>query len=133
VERTGDGNTLTISSRGDAERAAASVTWLARPHFEAVHIDLDGFDMASAAALGTRIRRLFNDCGCAWGEITLAAAVVVLLLGPPLVGWPSGLGWASGIAICAVAAVAGKLFGLAWSRRRVHHLLRQLAATSTPG
>jgi hypothetical protein len=49
-----------------------------------------------------------------------------------LVGWPAGLGWGGVVVIGAVAAVAGKLFGLAWSRRRVRQLLRRLAATSTP-
>ena len=132
VERIRDGSALTISSRIDLERAVSSATWLSRPRVAAVHVSLHGVDQASSAALGTRIGKLFNDCGCAWGEITLAAALVVLLLGPALVGWPAGLGGGGVVVIGAVAAVAGKLFGLAWSRRRVRQLLRRLAATSTP-
>lgn len=132
MERIRDGSVLTISSRTDLERAVSSATWLSRPRVAAVHVALDGVDQARSAALGTRIGKLFNDCGCAWGEITLAAALVMLLLGPRLVGWPAGLNWGGVVVICAVTAISGKLFGLAWSRRRVRQLLRQLAATSTP-
>ena len=131
VERIRDGSVLTISSRIDLERAVSSATWLSRPRVAAVHVSVDGVDQASSAALGTRIGKLFNDCGCAWGEMALAVALVVLLLGPGLVAWPAGLNWAGVVAICAVAAVAGKLFGLALSRRRVRQLLRRLAVTST--
>jgi hypothetical protein len=121
---------LTIADRTDAERAATTATWLSRPRVAAVEIAIHGVDAPRAAALGARIRRLYNDCGCAWGELALAAALVVVALGPALVGWPAGLGWGSGVLVCAGAAVAGKLAGLAWSRWRVRLLLRQLAATS---
>ena len=131
VEGVRDGTVLTIANRSDAERAAASATWLSRPRFEAVRIDVEHVDGFTAASLSAQIRKLFNDCGCAWGEVILAVALITVVLGPPLAGWPAGLGWGRSIAICVVAAVAGKLAGLAWSRRRVRQLLRRLAATSS--
>ena len=131
MEGVGDGRVLTISNRRDAEQAVAFATWLSRPRLDAVHVTVDQIDQATAASLSARIRELFNDCGCAWGEVSLAVALIILVLGPTLVGWPAGLGWGGGIAVCAAAAVAGKLSGLAWSRRRVRQLLRQVAATSS--
>ncbi len=131
MDGTRDGRVLTISSRSDAERAAASATWLSRPRYESVRVDLEPLDQRTAASLSAQIRKLFNDCGCAWGELALVAAMITVLLGPRLVGWPASHGWGSSIAICVIAAIAGKLAGLAWSRRRVRHLLRHLAATSS--
>ena len=63
-----------------------------------------------ADAFGARLRELFVDMRLLWPALGATGAVV----------------------ICAVTAVAGKLVGLAWSRRRVRQLLRQLAVTSTP-
>ncbi|MGH3455822.1 MAG: hypothetical protein ACRDP2_15490 [Nocardioidaceae bacterium] len=110
--------TVTLSSRADIERAIAAATWLNRPHAAEVRV------APPYVVDGDRIRRLFNDCGCAWGEFALLAVVVATVFRTLV--WDVTINWWWLAATLAVAGVGGKLAGLAWSRHRLVTTLQRL-------
>ncbi|MEV6816443.1 hypothetical protein [Micromonospora sp. NPDC051296] len=117
---------IEIAGHADLDRAEALVSWLERPHLDRVTITLPGLDTTERERTAVTLRHLFNDCGCAWG----LAALVVAGAGS-LLAWPSGgRGIAVAVLGCLLAAAAGKLLGLAWSRRRLLALLHHLRSAS---
>lgn len=117
---------IEIATHADLDRAEALVSWLRRPHLDRVTITMPGLDNTDRDRAVGAIRHLFNDCGCTWAAVALVAAgSAVLLIGP------SGGRAVAGAALCCLtAAVAGKLLGLAWSRRRLLARLRSLRSAS---
>jgi hypothetical protein len=120
---------LQLMDQSDLRAAHRHASWLRRPAVQQVEIGeglLDGTERVQTAAA---LRRWFNDCGCGVGTIALLTTMAALLL---TFGWtlPSlAVALASGL----IAALAGKLAGLAWSRHRIHHTLRRIAdAAPTP-
>ena len=117
---------IEIANHADLDRAEALVSWLQRPHLDRVTITLPGLTATERKNAAMALRRLFNDCGCAWGLAALTAAVV----GSVLI-WPgSGRPLAGAVLGCLGAAVAGKLLGLASSRRRLLALLHALRSAA---
>ncbi len=117
---------IEIADHADLDRAEALVSWLERPHLDRVIITLPGIGTTERERAAANLRHLFNDCGCAWG----LAALVLAGAGSLLV-WPSGARGVTGAVLgCLLAAVAGKLLGLAWSRRRLLALLHTLRSAA---
>jgi hypothetical protein len=117
---------IEIADRADLDRAETLVSLLRRPHLDRVTVTLPGLDATERERTAAIIRRLFNDCGCDWGALALVTAVVgVLMVGPS-----GGPAVAAAVLGCLAAAVAGKLLGLSWSRRRLLLRLRALRAVS---
>lgn len=120
----------------DDDTAVAAATeravWLGRERLDDVQVRLPGIGARQARESADRIRRLTNDCGCRWGEASLVLAVLVLWAGPTVVG-AAGPGPAVWVLVVLVAAVGGKLAGLAASRVRLRNELGHLAMRSERG
>ncbi len=122
-----DPGVLALTSGAEIERALRAATWLGRPHVSTVVLDPSlPDDGGAAAAEADQIKRAFNDCGCAWGEMALLATVLALVGTHVSTGDP---GWVEAVGLAITAAVVGKAAGLARSRRQLHHVLRRLAAS----
>ncbi|PZG16421.1 hypothetical protein C1I95_17700 [Micromonospora craterilacus] len=117
---------IEIADHVDLDRAEALVSWLERPHLDRVTITLPGLDTTERERAAVTVLRLFNDCGCAWG----LAALVLAGTGALLVRPDGGQGIAGVVLAGLLAAAAGKLLGLAWSRRRLLALLHNLRSAS---
>lgn len=115
---------LVLATIDDLERAGAAASWLNRRRVAEVRLTLPGIDEPEQTA--ERIRRHHNDCGCRFGELVLGLTVLALCVAPPLTH-TARPGWPATILLLVLAAVVGKLAGLAWSRRRLRHHLRRLA------
>ena len=128
----GDGpgtDVLVIADGGDLRRAHDTASWLGRPRVERVVVTLPGLTEAERQRAGQRLRALHNDCGCRTGELSLVLTAAAVWLAPlaapvPRPGWPVVL------LLLVLAAVGGKLLGLARSRHLLREELRRLRATT---
>jgi uncharacterized membrane protein YdjX (TVP38/TMEM64 family) len=76
-----------------------------------------------------RIEQAYNDCGCASGAVSLFGLIVASIAYGAAIGFEQPL-WlvVAGTVAAAIAALfAGKLLGLAWSRRTLRRQVTQLA------
>lgn len=76
-----------------------------------------------------QLEHLYNDCGCSAAAVSLLGVIPAVVAYAALIGFEQSL-WvvALGIAIGAIAAIfAGKMIGLAWSRRALRRQVAQLA------
>ncbi|HKA85995.1 MAG TPA: hypothetical protein VKD21_19170 [Acidimicrobiales bacterium] len=112
---------MVLADVGDIDAAYAKATWLGRSRVDSVTVALPGLDEGARADAATRVRRHVNDCGCLWGEIAILLGVATIWLTPMALTVPTVL-------VVGLAGIAGKLLGLAWSRRRLRLELRRLAA-----
>jgi hypothetical protein len=116
-----DARVLVLGNASDLDAAHADATWLGRARVDHVLLELPGLTERTRTQSALRVRRHINDCGCLWGEIALLAGIVTVWLTPVAVTAPVVL-------LVVLSAVAGKLLGLAWSRRQLRLDLRRLAA-----
>ncbi|MEU8297150.1 hypothetical protein AB0C04_07685 [Micromonospora sp. NPDC048909] len=117
---------IEIADQADLDRAETLVSWLQRPHLDRVTVTMPGLDDTERDRAARAIRHLFNDCGCTWAAVAfVAAGAAAVLIGPS-----GGRAVAVAAAGCLTTAVADKLLGLAWSRRRLLARLRSLHSAS---
>jgi len=75
-----------------------------------------------------QLEYLYNDCGCSAATVSLLGLILAVIAYAALIGFEQSL-WlvALGIVVAAIAALfAGKMFGLAWSRRTLRRQVAQL-------
>jgi hypothetical protein len=116
---------LVLATADDLQRTYDAASWVGRSRVDHVLVALPWVGEPERSAVARRVRRYHNDCGCRMGELVLGVAVLVLWLAPPAlhVARP---GWPSVVLLLVLAAVGGKLLGLAWSRRQLKGELRRL-------
>jgi hypothetical protein len=119
--------TLVLATSDDLESAYAGATVLGRPWVDEVRVALPWLEEPERQAAARRLRRHHNDCGCRVGEVALAVAALTAWLAPVLLDVDRP-GWPSVVLFLVVAAVGGKLLGLAVSRRLLMLDLRRLSA-----
>jgi len=112
---------MVLADAGDIDAAYTEATWLGRSRVDIVMVSLPGLTESARAEAALRVRRHLNDCGCLWGEIAILIGIATIWLTPVALTVPTVL-------VVGLAGVAGKLFGLAWSRRRLRLELRRLSA-----
>lgn len=122
---------LSLRSVEEVDEARAFVRWIGRPQFSAVHLDAPSLDEKTRQRSAKRVRKLFNDCGCGWGQVAFAAAF-------PVAVWrllaeidAALLAVAGGLVFATAASIGGKGIGLAWSRWRLLTKLRELEVLLT--
>ena len=114
---------LVLADADDLRRAYAGATWLRRERVDHVLVALRSVPEPTRAEAARRVRRHLNACGCRAGEAALVLALAVALLIP----WHP-VGPAPTAVLVVLAGLAGRLLGLAWSRRQLRNDLRGLAA-----
>jgi uncharacterized membrane protein YdjX (TVP38/TMEM64 family) len=75
-----------------------------------------------------QLENVYNDCGCSAATLSLLGLILAVSAYAALIGFEQSL-WlvALGVVVAAIAALfAGKLFGLAWSRRKLRRQVAQL-------
>ena len=93
-----------------------------------VRVNLSGLSQQEQAHWQERIEHLHNDCGCSAGAVSLFGLILAAIVYGAVIGFEQPL-WqvALGTLIAAIAALlAGKLFGLAWSRRTLQRQVTQI-------
>ena len=76
-----------------------------------------------------RIEHSYNDCGCSSAAVSLFGLILAAIAYGAVIGFEQSL-WlvAVGTVVAAIAALfAGKLLGLAWSRRTLRRQVTQIA------
>ena len=125
-EQSGAG-TLVLATAKDVEQAYVRATLLGRRPVDEVQVALPWLSEHERQSAARRVRQNLNDCGCRTGELVLALVGLTVFLGPALLRLDRP-GWPVVVLLLVVAAVGGKLLGLALSRRRLRLDLRRLSS-----
>jgi membrane protein DedA with SNARE-associated domain len=101
-------------------------SWLGRPTFRTVQIEAAGLRDKEARKTERRVKRLFNDCGCAITALIFLSAGGLLGAYLELVSDFTWTRLAMMLVASALAAVAAKLAALFVSQWRLGRILQDL-------
>lgn len=118
-------STLVLATPEDIEQVYADASVLGRRPLDEVRVDLPWLTDDERESAARRVRQHHNDCGCRAGELVLALAALSIWLAPDLLD-VARPGWPDAALLLVVAAVAGKVLGLALSHRALRNELRRL-------
>lgn len=117
---------ITISDPADLPKVQQLNSWLHRPSIRKVEIELSHLSEEEQAKAAQKIKHLFNDCGCLYGEIVLFAFLSWKII--PLVV-AGTFQWSMLLHLLPIAVVLGilaKLIGLYWSYQKLHTYLQKM-------
>ncbi len=82
---------IRIGSHQELTEAMRLNSWLHRPVLRSLELAVPGLDEPRKRRLESRLRHLFNECGCGWAAIVLVIALVAGFALYPGFTWPGSM------------------------------------------
>lgn len=117
---------ITISELADLPKVQQLNSWLNRPSIRKVTIELPHLEEQEQAKAAKKIKHLFNDCGCLYGEIVMFSFLGWKIIPLALAGT---FAWNMLLYLLPIAiglGILAKLIGLYWSYQQLHSYLQHL-------